>query len=141
MSAVLPAISLFERQPARRRPAGGGTLVEVLSDRAALRALVPDWEALAAEAIEPNPFFEHWMLLPALEAYEEGAGAQDFRCIAIWDEGRLGALVPMRLERRFHGLPVRTLRSWRHRNMLLGTPLVSARGGMKNAVRGMTALL
>src|SRR6266850_6497102 len=100
-----------------RRPAGTGTLVEVRSDAAALRALAPDWEALAAEAAEPNPFYEHWMLLPALDAY----GAEDFRCIVVWENGALGALFPMRLERRYRGLPLRALRSWRHRNMLVCT--------------------
>jgi hypothetical protein len=44
----------------------------------------------------------------------------------------------MQLERRFHGLPVRVLRSWRHRNMLLCcTPLVRAR----SAARCVAALL
>lgn len=119
--------------PIRRRPSGTGVIVEVRSDAAALRPLVADWEALAAEAVEPNPFYEHWMLLPALAAY--GAG-EDFRCIAVWDNGTLGALFPMRLERRFHGLPVRVLRSWRHRNMLVCTPLIRAR----SAARCLAAL-
>jgi CelD/BcsL family acetyltransferase involved in cellulose biosynthesis len=120
MSAVLTPT---EPATARRRPAGTGTIVEVLEDAAALRALVPDWEALAAEAAEPNPFYEHWMLLPALEAY----GKEDFRCVAVWDSGKLGALFPLRLERSYRGLPLRALRSWRHRNMLLCTPLVRAK--------------
>jgi CelD/BcsL family acetyltransferase involved in cellulose biosynthesis len=104
--------------------------VEVLSDLAALRALVPEWEALAAEAAEPNPFYEHWMLLPALEAYGKEAG---FRCVVVWDNGVLGALFPMTLERRYRGLPVAALRSWRHRNMLLSTPLVRRKGGAPHA--------
>lgn len=109
---------------ASRRPSGTGTIVDVRCDAAALRALLPDWEALAAEAAEPNPFYEHWMLLPALQAYGAGEG---FRCIAVWEDGTLAALFPMRLERRFYGLPLSVLRSWRHRNMLICTPLVRAR--------------
>ena len=107
----------------RRRPAGTGTRVEVLRDVAALRALAADWEALAAQAAEPNPFYEPWMLLPALEAY----GAEDFVCVAVWQDGALGALFPLRFEGRFRGLPLRALRSWRHRNMLACTPLVRAK--------------
>jgi len=119
----------------RRRPAGTGTIVEVRSDLDSLRAIVPDWEALAADAAEPNPFYEHWMLLPALEAYGLG---EDFRCIVVWENGVLVGLLPMHLDRRFHGLPLRTLRSWRHRNMLLCcAPLVRA----KSAARCMAALL
>src|SRR5947207_15812929 len=108
----------------RRRPAGTGTIVEVRSDLDSLRAIVPDWESLAAEAAEPNPFYEHWMMLPALECYAAAAG---LRCVAVWEDGRLGALFPMRLERRWRGLPLGALRSWSHRNMLDCTPLVRAR--------------
>jgi CelD/BcsL family acetyltransferase involved in cellulose biosynthesis len=108
----------------RRRPSGTGTIVEVRSDPVALRALVPDWEALAADAAEPNPFYEHWALLPALEAY---AARDDVRCIAVWQDGRLDALFPMQLERRWRHMPIAALRSWRHRNMLVCTPLIRAR--------------
>jgi len=110
--------------PAARRPGGTGTTVEELRDAAALRELIPDWESLAAEAAEPSPFYEHWTLLPALEAY----GGDDFRCYAVWDSGTLIGLFPMRLQRRFHGLPVRVLNCWRHRNMMLcAAPLVRAK--------------
>lgn len=107
----------------RRRPGGTGTIVEV-RDVASLGVLVPEWEALAADAAEPNPFYEHWMMLPALEAY---GGQEDFRCVVVWDGGALGALIPMQLERRYRGLPLCVLRSWRHRNMLHGMPLVRAK--------------
>ena len=45
------------------------TSVVVLRDPQALSAFVPAWEELAAAALEPNVFYEHWMLLPALEAF------------------------------------------------------------------------
>src|SRR4051794_5658962 len=105
-----------------------GTIVKVLRHAEELRELLPAWEALAAEAADPNPFYEPWMLLPALEAYGAGEG---FRCVAVWDDGTLGALFPLRLERRWRGLPVRAARSWGHRNMLNGTPLVRARSAAK----------
>ena len=102
-------------------------IVEML-DAAALRELVPEWEALAADAVEPNPFYEHWMLLPALEAY----GARDFRALVVRDSGVLLGLFPLRVQRGFHGLPLRSLGCWRHRNMLLwGMPLVRAKGAGK----------
>jgi CelD/BcsL family acetyltransferase involved in cellulose biosynthesis len=129
----MEAVFTATRPAAVRRPAGTGTIVEV-RDAAGLRALLPDWEALAADAAEANPFYEPWMLLPALQAFGEGEG---FRCIAVWQDGTLSALFPMRLERRFHGLPLRALRSWSHRNMLHCTPLIRS----KSAARCISALL
>jgi len=104
----------------RRRPSGNGTRVEMLSRPEELAALLADWESLAAEAAQPNPFYEHWMLLPALAAY----GAEGLRCFAVWQDGVLAGLFPMRFARRYRGLPVGALTSWRHRNMMIGTPLV-----------------
>lgn len=124
MSAVLPQAVVHAR-----RPAGTGVIVQVHRDAGALHALVPEWEELAADAAEPNPFYEHWMLLPALEAY----GEDRFRCIVVWDNGTLVGLLPMRLARDYRGLPVRVLRSWGHRNMLLYTPLVRAKAVAKVA--------
>ena len=93
----------------------------IFRDAQSLRELVPQWEGLAADAAEPNPFYEPWLLLPALEAY--GAG-EDFRCFAVWQDGTLCGLFPLRLERRWRRLPVRGARSWIHHNMLVGTPLL-----------------
>ena len=130
----MSAVVLRQAVPQVRRPAGNGVTVEVHRDAAGLRSLVADWEALAADAAEPNPYYEHWMLLPALEAY--GAG-DDFRCIVVWDNGALAGVLPMRLTRGYRGLPLPVLRSWGHRNMLLYTPLVRA----KSAAKVVEALL
>jgi CelD/BcsL family acetyltransferase involved in cellulose biosynthesis len=40
-----------------------------ISDLAELESYVPSWDDLAAEAVEPNVFYESWMLLSALRAY------------------------------------------------------------------------
>src|SRR5438034_2094075 len=98
-------------------------VIHVLRDRESLAAIVAPWEELAAHAIEPNPFYEPWILLPALRAQGEGEG---FRCISIWDGGTLIGLFPFERRRRFKGLPVATLTSWRHSAYLLCTPLVRA---------------
>ncbi len=89
---------------------------------AALQALVPQWEALAAQAIEPNPFFEHWMLRPALASL--GGGEVDVLC--VWLGATLELLLPVQRLPRFKGLPLRAFSVWRHRHCLLGTPLVRA---------------
>ena len=115
MSAVLPSPAA---RPARRS-AGTGTVLEVLGDIASLQAIVPQWEDLARDAAEPNPYYEHWMLIPALQAY----GVRELRCIAVWQDGTLAAMIPMQAQ-RFRGLPIQSLHSYRHRNMLTATPLV-----------------
>lgn len=99
-----------------------------LHDRSSLAGLIPEWEALAAAAAEPNPFYEHWALVPALDTYVAEA---DFRCAAVRIGGALVALFPFERVRRYRGLPAGALRSWRHRHMLLCTPLV--RSGSERA--------
>src|SRR5437016_5278579 len=87
----------------------------------ALEKLIPEWESLAAQALEPNPFFEHWLLLPALRAF---AANDDLRIVCIRRGGKLAALFPFRLVSRYKGLPLNALASWRHPHCLLCTPLV-----------------
>lgn len=98
-------------------------VIQVVRDRAALEAIVPAWEELGANAVEANPFYEHWILLPALRAQGEGAG---FRCVLVWDGDRLAGLFPFERKLKFRGLPATTLTSWRHSAYLLCTPLVRA---------------
>ena len=100
-------------------------LVSVARHPRELEAVIPAWEALAREALEPNPFYEHWMLLPALEAFAAG---HEVRVLLAWEGGALAGLFPFRRIARFKGLPAAALTSWRHPHCLLGTPLVRARG-------------
>jgi CelD/BcsL family acetyltransferase involved in cellulose biosynthesis len=88
-----------------------------------LECIVPAWEELARAALEPNPFYEHWMLLPALKAFSAG---QDVRVFLVWSGERLVGLFPLERLARYKGLPVTAFTSWRHAHCLLGTPLVRA---------------
>jgi CelD/BcsL family acetyltransferase involved in cellulose biosynthesis len=97
--------------------------VSVISKIAELRRRVVEWQDLAADAVEPNPFYEPWMVLPALEAF--GAAHIAFVCVHRRD-GKLAALVPLQRAHSHRGMPARTLRSWRHRHCLLTVPLVRA---------------
>ncbi len=109
-----PKVKISPHAPAR---------VAMLRGAAALAPLVPQWEDLAASALEPNPFYEHWMLLPALEAF---AGGQDVQIAAVWSQDELWGLFPLERVARYRGLPVAAMRSWRHRHNLLCTPLIRA---------------
>jgi len=103
----------------------------VVRDPQALSGFVPAWEELAAAAIEPNVFYEHWMLLPALEAY--GAG-EDISVVLVLIRdphnpdapAKLGGLFPLGLVRNFRKLKVSALSLWQHVHCYVCTPLVRA---------------
>jgi len=88
-----------------------------------LECLVPAWEELARAALEPNPFYEHWMLRPALEAF---GTAREVRVVLVWAGERLAGLFPFERAPRYKGLPASALASWQHAHTLLCTPLVRA---------------
>jgi CelD/BcsL family acetyltransferase involved in cellulose biosynthesis len=99
--------------------------VKVLTGLQAMKDIVPAWDDLAARALEPNPFYESWMLLPAIEAF---GLERSFRLVTIWTGGQLDAVVPLERTKGFKGLPLPAFTSWRHRHMLLSTPLVRQQG-------------
>src|SRR5262245_14782005 len=57
--------------------------VVVINDLTALEKYVPAWEDLAANAIEPNAFYEPWMLMPAIRAFGAGRRLQFALLLAI----------------------------------------------------------
>jgi CelD/BcsL family acetyltransferase involved in cellulose biosynthesis len=101
--------------------------VEVVEDAAGLEKYAAAWDDLAAAAVEPNVFYESWMLLPAVRAF--GAG-RDLRFLLVFapapgrpNQSLLCGFIP--LERaRLRGLPVRVLRLWQYVHCYLCTPLL-----------------
>jgi GNAT acetyltransferase-like protein len=117
----------------RKQPAA--PRLEVLRGVRALAAIVPAWEELAANAIEPNPFYEPWMLLPALECF---AGGHDLRSVAVWcGDGKLGLLLPLRRSGGVKGLALGMLGAWRNAHYLLCTPLVRAGAAARECLLAM----
>jgi len=96
-----------------------------------LSGYIPEWEELAAAALEPNVFYEHWMLLPALEAF--GAG-KDICFVLILlrnpenpeAPAKLGGLFPLEFVPRIKTLHRPALTTWQHLHACLGTPLIRA---------------
>jgi CelD/BcsL family acetyltransferase involved in cellulose biosynthesis len=108
-----------------------GSSVVVVRDVRQLAGFIPAWEELAAHALEPNVFYEHWMLLPALEAY---GAREDIGVVLVSSDGAglrpgggsLAGLFPLRLTSRFRNLRVSAASLWRHPHCYLGTPLIRA---------------
>ncbi len=107
------------------------TSIVVVREAMTLSGYIPEWEELAAAALEPNVFYEHWMLLPALEAF--GAGKDIcFVLILIRDPekpdapSKLGGLFPLEFVPRIKSLQRPALSTWQHVHCCLGTPLIRA---------------
>jgi CelD/BcsL family acetyltransferase involved in cellulose biosynthesis len=100
----------------------------VIADWAALAAHRDAWEDLAANALEPNPFYEPWLLLPALRAFRE----QQRFVVLLYrsDPGNPGrapllcGLVPLERHPRYGRVPVPFLRLAECGPCYLCTPLL-----------------
>lgn len=87
-----------------------------------LGALDP-WRELAGRAGEPNPFFESWCLIPALEAFDVRGEVQ----LALLErDGRLEGIMPLARFRSYDRYPLPHLGNWLHANAFCGSPLVAA---------------
>ncbi|WP_054529339.1 GNAT family N-acetyltransferase [Erythrobacter sp. SG61-1L] len=82
------------------------------------------WDALAQWASSPNPFFESWYLLPALEGLDP-FGRVSLLCVEA--DGTLVGLLPVLRESRYYRHRLPQWATWIHGNCFLGVPLV-ARG-------------
>jgi CelD/BcsL family acetyltransferase involved in cellulose biosynthesis len=95
-----------------------------------LRAHLASWMDLARTAIVPNPFYEPWAILPALDYIK---GNADVRFLLIFGpaarEGSLPlwGLFPLEVRTKTLHLPVRSLAFWQHKYCYLAAPLIDAR--------------
>lgn len=106
--------------PLRLFPAG--ITAEVFPAGQAPAQLGEEWDALVAEASEPNAFAEPWFVMPSLARL----GGQDVRMLAVREAGQLIGLLPLCVAGNYGRLPVRNVQNWLHFHAFLGTPLVRA---------------
>lgn len=94
-----------------------------------VRQIHRQWEDLSAGAVESNPFFEPWMLLPALK----GLGCESEALFAlVWRsyptdvkaEPLLTGLFPFKIDQRLKGLPVSVVEVLTHIYSRSGVPLL-----------------
>ncbi len=103
--------------------------LRVVSEPDELLSYVPAWEELAEAALEPNPFYEHWMLLPMFEALRS---TNDIRIVLLLrtdparnsDKPLLCGVFPLERHQRYNGFPVPAWSLFRHAHCFLTTPLL-----------------
>lgn len=81
--------------------------------------LQTEWDALVADASEPNPFVERWYIEAALHVLAPA----DIR-LAVVRDGRLLGVMPLIWQNGYGGLPIVHVQNWLNHNAFLGTPLV-----------------
>ena len=107
------------------------TTATVVSDLETLRSHVDDWDELAAHALEPNPFYGSWLLLPALA----NLGAPEhLRVVLVWSPPKgpprkgnaplLVGLFPLHIAASRRWMPARHLSLVRHDYCFFCAPLV-----------------
>src|SRR5215475_10564242 len=74
------------------QPAGATFTARILSDWNELEGFQQSWQELAAAAAEPNPFYEPWMLLPALRSF---ARSERVQVVLVFRGERLDGLFPV----------------------------------------------
>lgn len=87
------------------------------------------WNLLSANAVEPNPFYERWMLPHAVDALDIG---KNCRVALIWhrtgsgakDKPLLVGLFPFTVTRPWGGLPVSSVENLLHIYCFCGVPLL-----------------
>ena len=107
--------------------------VEAMTGTGTLAAIEAAWDDLASNAAEPNPFFERFMLRPALRHL---AGARNVEVLAVFDGTLMTGLLPIRVHATYRGLPLRTAQAWVHLHCFLATPLLRA-GHERAAIRAV----
>lgn len=100
-----------------------GWTARVLNARqAAEPEFLNEWQALANRAVEPNPFFEPWFLLPSIRAFTNPS--RQPRIFAVYREGILAGLMPLNDHTDYYGHRIPHRSGWLHTNAFYGAPLV-----------------
>jgi len=107
-----------------RHEAAGHAWSRTLTDWSGLEAFADQWRELASAATEPNPFYEPWMLLPALRSF---AGRERVEVILAFRGDVLCGVFPVAYRRGRAEI-------WRHPYCYLTAPLLR-RGCERIAIR------
>jgi hypothetical protein len=79
------------------------------------------WAELEQAASEPNPFFAHWFLKPALTHLSDGRAIW---LASLWTGDRLDGLMPLIIRDNYGRMPTPHVSNWAHYQCFMGTPLI-----------------
>ncbi len=132
-SPVSPA---FEATSPGRSPAVAPYTAVVLHNTNDLLAHRVAWDDLAHAALEPNVFYESWMLLPALRAFGQGAALRFVLIYAVdprQSQGHraLAGFFPLVERRAYKGVPVRAAALWQYPYAYSCAPLLRPEGAAR----------
>ncbi len=91
--------------------------------QAATPEFVESWRRLAGSAATPNPFGEHWLVMPSFEQFDR-AGRIHLAMLVV--DGVLVAVMPLQRTRDYHGHSLPHIGNWLHPNSFCGEPLIAA---------------
>lgn len=86
---------------------------------AAIADLAAEWDALAADAAEPDVFAERWFAHASRHLAPPHA-----RMLAVRHDGQLIGLIPVAPATRYGRFPLRHSENWAHYHRFLGAPLL-----------------
>ncbi len=116
--------------PTPKEPATKASSVTVrLLDARELPEHLEAWDALSGKAVVPNPFYEPWNLLPAMQYLVEKEHVVFLLVFGPRAKGGsepLWGFFPLEIQPKCLHLPIRALAFWQHRYCFLTTPLVDA---------------
>jgi len=98
-------------------------ITQLVTDLDGLHDIVPAWDVLTRNALEPNVFYESWALLPAFEQFVPAHST--VVVLLVWADtthAKLMGLFPLVCETAYLGCPVCHWKNWLHLHCPVGIP-------------------
>lgn len=89
-----------------------------------ISARISEWEELAFEASEPNPFYEWWSVIPAIKHFALTNIRRKSGVLFVHASNSLIGVLPISFLSLFRGFPVRVIKNLMNEFFYLGTPLL-----------------
>jgi CelD/BcsL family acetyltransferase involved in cellulose biosynthesis len=126
-NTALPKMTAAEKNSATT-PALSVVVVTCATD---LAPHVAAWKDLARHSLEPNPFYESWMLLPALRAFGHGKLLFALVYTAVAGKPLLCGFFPLERKQGYKGLPLSYCTLWKHLYCVFAAPLLRTGWGQE----------